>query len=428
MGISIARRGLLNAKIAIFRVDAGPGIGMGHFMRCRSLAIEMLKHSWVVHFVGSGLPEEMLNYQGMSSMINYIPFESHRESSQDMRALLDLLRVRFSGNVDFLIIDSYRYNRDDYALLHLHGGRVPVAVINDLAEHDTPAQVVLNPNPSFSPEPYLRQKIPCILCGEKFTLIRPEILTLRNREYDPNGPFLISLGGGDVVEPLLSLLSVMPELPERQIIVSVSENCPLTELENWAGQKPGLRQLNTSAEKFPELLAGASVAITGGGGTLWEVYCLGIPNISIVWVDNQRNTSLIIKDQATSFLVDLISNINVELQSDMLENGMKKLVETLGPPGKTRVIHEKGFRAADVISREQTSLAVDNLESLEPKILRKALSRLTSGCDFPMEMIKRQRQLIDGQGARRVLEALEQQKWQEVPLFSSDYRRSYEDW
>lgn len=418
----------MNARVAVFRVDAGPGIGMGHFMRCRSLAMEMLQQSWVVYFVGSGLPEEMLSYQSVSSTINYIPFGTQRESDKDMKQFIELLREHFAGNVDFVIIDSYRFNRDDYALLHLYGGRVPVAVINDLAEHDTPAQVVINPNPLFSPEPYQRQKIPCILCGEKYTLIRPEIMTLRDRQYDPGGPLLISLGGGDVVEPLLNLLSALPEMPERQIIVSVSENCPLNEIESWVKEDPDKRMLNTSTEKFPKLLARAAVAITGGGGTLWEVYCLGIPSISIVWVDNQKNASLIIKDQATSFLVDLISNINVELQSDMLENGMQKLVETLGPPGKTRVVHEKGFRTADVINREQTSLAVDGIESLEAKFLRKALSRLTSGCGFPMEMIKRQRQLIDGQGARRVVEALERQRWQEVPLFSSDYRRSYEDW
>ena len=428
MAINFNRRGLMSAPVAVFRVDAGPGIGMGHFMRCRTLAFEMLSRGWVVYFVGSGLPEPLRSCNRVSSTINFIEVAPHRESNQDMKQFLTLLNTRFGRNIDFVVIDSYRFNRDDFAFLQLFGNNIPVAVINDLAEHDTPAQAVINPNPLFSPEPYQRQKIPCVLCGEKYTLIRPEILALRNREYNPKGHVLISLGGGDVITPLQKVLSSIPEDTELDLIVSVSENCPTEPIMEWVEGNPKRRKMNTSSEKFPELLAQASLAITGGGGTLWEVYCLGIPSVSIVWVDNQKNTSLIIKDQATSFLVDLISNVNVELQSDLLESGLQKIVETFGPPGRVRVVHEKGFRTAEVIEREQTSVAIDGIEAVDAKFMRKAISRLTSDCGFPFEMMKRQRQLIDGLGARRIVEALEVQKWQQVPLLSSDYRRVYEDW
>lgn len=428
MGLTLARRGLLNPPAAIFRVDAGPGIGLGHFMRCRTLALEMLRRGWVVNFVGNGFPEEMLKYRRASSIINCFPFKTQPESSQDMKGFIELLRQRFSGRIDFIIVDSYRFRREDYAMLQLFANRIPVAVINDLAEHDTPAQVVINPNPLFSPEPYQRQKIPCILCGERYTLVRPEIKALRDHDYDPKGPILVSLGGGDVVAPMLKVLAALPESLAGKILVSVSENCPLDELQKWQNENRERRQLNTCSEKFPELLASASVAITGGGGTLWEVYCLGRPSISIVWVDNQKNAGHIIKEQATSFLVDLIGNINKGLQSEILENGLQTIVETFGEPGQTRKTYEDGFRTAEVISQKETSLALEGAEEIDRRFFFKAISRLTSDCGFPFEMIKKQRQLIDGSGPERVVEALEQQKWQQVPLLSSDYRRSYEDW
>ncbi len=100
----------------------------------------------------------------------------------------------------------------------------------------------------------------------------------------------------------------------------------------------------------------------------------------------------------------------------------------MGPPGKTRFVHEKGFRTAQVIDQANTSLGVEDAGKIDARFLRKAISRLSSGCGFPQEMVQRQRQLIDGQGARRVVDALERQTWQVVPLFSADYRRSYEDW
>lgn len=428
MGINLSRRGLVDARLAIFRVDAGPGIGMGHFMRCRTIALEMIRRNWVIYFVGWGLPEELMNYQAVNSTINWLKFEPSIDPTEDTRRFLTLLGLQFDHQADFIIIDSYRFHRDNYAFLQIFDRQVPIAVINDLAEQDTPAQAIINPNPLFSPAPYQRQKIPSILCGEKYTLVRPEVAALRNRKYDPDGPILVTLGGGDVVEPLMKVLNSFPDSLDRVVIVSVSKNCPLGEIENWVAQNPLGRKINDDSQKFPELLAQASVAITGGGGTLWEVYCLGIPSLSIVWVDNQQQTTAIIKDQATSFLVDLISNINREFQSEMLEDGLNKIVETFGPPGKTRLVQEKGFRTSNVISVEKTSLVVDNVEDLDSRFIRKAISRLTSGCGFPQEMVQRQRQLIDGQGARRVVEALEKQTWEEIPLFSADYRRSYEDW
>ncbi|GAB4268782.1 MAG: hypothetical protein Kow0029_04330 [Candidatus Rifleibacteriota bacterium] len=428
MGIVFNKRGLIEAPAAVFRVDAGPGIGMGHFMRCRTLAFEMLRRGWVVTFVGSGLPEELLKNEAVNSTINWRLFEPLPDSGEDVKKFLNVLRLCFAMRVSFVVFDSYRYTRDDYAFMQIYGQGMPVAVINDMAEQDTPAQVVINPNPLFSPEPYQRQKIPCILCGEKYTLIRPEVVALRDRIYNPRGPILVSLGGGDVVEPMMKILRSLPDELDRDVVVSVSKNCPLDEINAWVAKKPGKRRVNADTGKFPELLAQASVAITGGGGTLWEVYCLGIPSLGIVWVDNQKHTSTIIKDQATSFLVDLISNINIELQSEMLENGLHKIVETFGPPGSTRIVQEKGFRASQVITREKTSLMVDNVDELNARFIRKSLSRLTSDCGFPEEMIKRQRRLIDGLGAQRVVEALEKQSWVRVPLFDADYRRDYEDW
>jgi spore coat polysaccharide biosynthesis predicted glycosyltransferase SpsG len=388
--------------------------------------MEMLKRNWVVYFVGSGLPEELLESE--SSVIQYIEFVPELDSMKDTKNFITLLTSRFRSRVNFIIFDSYRFKRNDYAVLQLFANQIPVAVINDLAEQDTPAQVVINPNPMFSPEPYQRQKIPCILCGEQYALVRPEIVARRERKYDQNGPLLISLGGGDVVEPLMKVLASLPAHFEKKVLVSVSGNCPVDELFAWAEQQPQKRRVNVSSKKFPALLGTASLAITGGGGTLWEVYCLGIPSLCIVWVDNQKNASTIIKDQATSMLVDLVSNINIEAQSETLHNSLQKIVKVMGPPGKTRFVHEKGFRTAQVIDQANTSLGVDDAAKIDARFLRKAISRLSSGCGFPQEMVQRQRQLIDGQGAKRVVDALEKQSWEVVPLFSADYRRTYEDW
>lgn len=431
MGITLNRRGLGDSRTALFRVDAGPGVGMGHFMRCRTLAFEMIRRNWVVFFIGHGLPAELLiaSRSGVNSVINLIECEHYQDTYLDAANLLKILDQTFAWRVNCLVIDTYRYSRDDFAYLQrFNAEKVLVVVIDDLADRDTPAQAVINPNPLFSPMPYERQKIPLVMCGEQFTLIRPEVTALTGRAYSPDGPIVVTLGGGDVVEPLMKVLQALPEDLDNRVCVSVSDNCPREAIEDWINKRPMQRFLNIDSLKFPELLADAALAITAGGTTLWEVYCLGIPSLSLLWVDNQKQTSVIIKEQATSFLIDIVSAINVELNSKWLETGLQTIVQTIGLPDKTRSVQQQGFRADEVISREQTSVGVSRSELIEADFIRKILARLSEEPEFWAQMIERQQRLIDGRGVMRCVDALETLEWHSVPLFEADWRRKYEDW
>ena len=426
MAIALNRKGLAASRTALFRVDAGPGIGMGHFMRCRTLALEMIAHDWVVFFMGHGLPKEMMFCSSwlVSTGLNLIEMPQYSDSEFDAQLLSNKLPL-----ADCLIVDTYKYNREDFALLQrFNSERVPIVVIDDIASRDIPAQMVINPNPLFSPEPYQRQKIPEILCGADYTLIRPEIAALRDRKYCKEGPIVVTLGGGDVVAPMMKLLSALPHNINNRICVSVSENCPLETINEWINECPEKRFINNDNSRFPQLLASASVAITGGGGTLWEVYCLGIPSLSLVWVDNQKQTGIIIKEQATSFLIDLVENINMELQSDWLDSGLKSLVSHFGLPCQTRIVQEEGFLTSEVINREKTSLVADNNDMIDSGFVTHALAKLTADDDFQARMVSRQRQLIDGSGVRRCVEALNNLSWKEVPLLAADWGKFYENW
>lgn len=431
MPIGLNRRGLALSKTAVFRVDAGPGIGMGHFMRCRTLALELIKRKWVVFFVGSGLPKELLNIKAsqVNAIINLVEFGPFDMSANDSNALVAKLANTFGLNVDCLIIDTYFYTREDFAFIQRFcERRVPVMVIDDLANRDTPAQVVLNPNPLFSSEPYQRQKIPNILCGENYTLIRPEILALRDRPYSDDGLIMITMGGGDVVEPLLKVLQAIPDGMPNRICVSVSANCPLDAINEWISLDPTMRFLNVDSERFPELLANSAFAITGGGTTLWEVYCLGIPSLCLVWVDNQKQTSVVIKQQATSFLIDLAEQINMELQSDFVEKGIRTLKNEFAPATEVRRRELENHSVSEVIRRDKTSLLVDNDSNADSNFIGGILREFRNMPEQWLEMMRKQRGLIDGGGAARCADLLDTLVWQPVDLLDSDWRRSFENW
>lgn len=431
MPIGLSRRGLAPSKTAVFRVDAGPGIGLGHFMRCRTLALELIKRNWVVFFVGSGIPKEMLEIRSslVNAILNLIEFGPHKMSAEDSNALVVMLADSFGLNVDCLIIDTYSYAREDYAFLQRFcANRVPVLVIDDLANRDTPAQAVLNPNPLFSSEPYQRQKIPNILCGENYTLIRPEIVRLRNRQYSEDGLIMVTMGGGDVVEPLLKVLRALPDGLANRICVSISANCPLDVINDWINLDPTRRFLNVDSERFPELLASSAFAITGGGTTLWEVYCLGIPSLCLVWVDNQRQTSVVIRQQATSFLIDLAEQINLELQSDFVENGIRTLKNEFAPATEVRRRELENHSVSEVIRRDKTSLLVDNDSNADSNFIGGILREFRNMPEQWAEMMRKQRALIDGGGASRCADVLNSMVWQPVELLDADWRKNFENW
>lgn len=431
MPIGLNRRGLAPSKTAVFRVDAGPGIGMGHFMRCRTLALELVKRKWVVFFVGSGMAKELSgnDKRRVNQIINLIEFGPFKTAAEDSRALLDMLTREFELRIDCLVIDTYFYNREDYAFLQRFGRqRLPIMVIDDLASRDTPAQAVLNPNPLFSSEPYERQKIPSIMCGEEYTLIRPEVVALRDRPYSDEGLIMITLGGGDVVEPMMRVLSAVPDGLANRICVSVSANCPLDAINDWISRDSTRRFLNTDSDRFPELLASSAFAITGGGTTLWETYCLGVPNLCLVWVDNQRQTSVVIRQQATSFLVDFAEQINQGLQSELFGRGIGLLKSGVEPDSEVRRRELQNQSASDVIRRENTSFLVDNQAGAGNEFVSGILKEFRNMPEQWQEMMRRQRALIDGGGAARCADLLDKLTWQQVDLLPSDWRKDFENW
>ena len=431
MPIGFNRRGLLPTKTAMFRVDAGPGIGMGHFMRCRTLAAELIRRNWVVFFVGSGLSRELLNVKSgrVNGAINLIEFQPRATSFADVGELYVLIVNQFGLNVDCLIIDTYSYSREDFAFLQRFlERRVPVMVIDDLANRDTPAQVVLNPNPLFSSEPYQCQKIPSILCGERYTLIRPEIVAMRDRPYSSDGIIMVTMGGGNVVEPLMRVLEAIPDNVPNRLCVSVSANCPLDEINDWINLDPTRRFLNVDSERFPELLASSAFAITGGGTTLWEVYCLGIPSLCMVWVDNQKQTSVVIKEQATSFLIDLAEQINQGLQSDFVKSSIRSFKNGFTPAIEARRRQQESYSLGELIRRDKTSLLVDKENMTEVELIGRVLHEFRDAPEPWREMIQKQRELIDGAGASRCADVLDNLTWQDVELLESDWRKSFENW
>ena len=287
------------SRTILFRADGGREVGMGHLMRCRTLAMAMQTLGWEPHFFGSGIPE-----QGFLDMAGK-PF-SVREVAGGGGGN-DTIDVAKALGASLIVVDHYGFRMENFLNLWKSGFRV--LAIDDLGDRGMPVDAVLNPNPLFDEAPYVRQGIPIRMVGERFTLIRPEILACRQVQTPGVKTLLISLGGGDVQTLTMSILQEIPEELFDHVWVSVSPVCPIDELKKWEQKSHQCHHLNIDHSRFHEILATARLAITGGGTTLWEVYTLGIPSIAVVWAENQRHSIEVVERRQTSLLVDARKSI-----------------------------------------------------------------------------------------------------------------------
>lgn len=278
----------------LFRADGGPSCGMGHLMRCRTLAIEMQRRGWKPVFLADGVPKS--GFDGLENRPFTILHPTEHGSGGFAAA-----QVAEKVQAAVVVIDTYAYGMKDYLALW-KGGR-PLVAIDDLADRGLPVDVVVNPNPLFPDTRYRDQGIPNCLVGEKYTLIRPEILVVRDRPPAAKRRLLVTLGGGGVPDVLMPALACIGARDFEQICVMAAT--PESAIERWVAENPAVRTICRDWATLPERLAEADAVVTAGGTTLWEVYCVGRASLAIVWVENQRQALQVVQSRQTGIVADL---------------------------------------------------------------------------------------------------------------------------
>lgn len=296
----------------LFRLDAGPDIGLGHFMRCRTLAMAMRQLGWQSVFVGHDFSGSQLVNLAQESQIELVSLPKFDDCGEDAH-----LFAHIAGKMaaDILIVDNYSYKSEALRVLQQRRLKVVAFAFDGIANEIPEVQVLLNPNPSAVRQFYEGHGIDLVLCGSDYTLIRPEISELRSRNYCQDGPVLLLLGGGNVSHYLTGIAPAIMAKTSQKLIISISGNYESENLRAWARAQSDRCELNTDMNRFPQLLAEASLVITGAGGTLWEACCLGLPWLGVIWVDNQRHAAEVAKKFNTGLTVDC-SKINDDTNRD----------------------------------------------------------------------------------------------------------------
>lgn len=299
----------------VFRVDASSEIGIGHLMRCQTLAERLSQRGNEIIFVSRSLPgfyKDLLLAQGYA--VHVLPKLSNIKTDveptdpahqswlgahwkKDAEQIISL--ILNIGFVDALIVDHYGIDSRWESTLRSHVGII--CVIDDLADRPHECDLLIDTEfPVSTSADRYQNLVPSgcrTLFGPGYALLRPAFIDAAKVQLARDGKIrrcLIFYGGadtGNLTDLTLKALSpyLGPELEVQVIIGGVNPHAE-TLRSRWGG-KPHI-QLFNHVENMAELMTRADLAFGACGTTAWERCILGLPSLVVILADNQRPLTL----------------------------------------------------------------------------------------------------------------------------------------
>lgn len=355
--------------MVVIRADANSKIGMGHVMRCLSVADALLKRGEEVLFVtADDTPVPLLTKKG-------IPYHVLHTDYADMEAelpgLLCILQVLTQRADVAILVDSYYVTEKYLAVLKK---RMTTIYMDDIYAFSYPVDMLINYNIYGEEMGY--EKNPAfqntrLLLGTKYVPLRKEFsegagYVQSRKEFSEgvenvtpaaDGGILITTGGSDsfyLSGQLLWEAMKYDALKTKEYhVVSGSLNPHIGELQDLA-QKHENIHIHCNVTHMAELMAGSEIALSAGGSTLYELSAMGVPTIAFSFAENQER---LVQTFAGRGIVQYGGNYRTD-GNKMVQNTIAGLQKLCGD------------------------------ETLKTEYRRKAL------------------QLVDGRGAERIAEAL----------------------
>jgi UDP-2,4-diacetamido-2,4,6-trideoxy-beta-L-altropyranose hydrolase len=270
----------------IFAADAGRDVGGGHVMRCLTLAGALSRAGAECAFVAT--PEVAAILEAFAgSEIRRFP-----APSGNLAALFALgAQAGRTWGADFAVVDHYRAGAAEDATMRAAARRL--LAIEDM-RRPRACDLLLDSNLGRTAGDYPGAEV---LIGPRFALARPEFASLRSAALARRGMgevagVLVSLGLTDVGAITgRAVAAILPTLGDRVLDVVVGAGAQsLVVLAPLADRDPRVR-LHIDTRAIAELIAAADIAVGAGGSSAWERCALGLPTVTLILADNQRENT-----------------------------------------------------------------------------------------------------------------------------------------
>ncbi len=286
--------------MVVIRADANSKIGMGHVMRCLSVADALLKRGEEVLFVtADDTPVPLLTKKGIPCRILHTDYA---DMEAELPKLWEVLREDIS-----ILVDSYYVTEKYLAALKK---RTTTIYMDDIYAFSYPVDMLINYNIYGEEMGYEKDTAFAdtkLLLGTEYVPLREEfsagaenvtstedrlLQTAEQPGTAADGGILITTGGSDsfnLAGQLLTEAMKYDALKTKEYhVVSGSLNPHIGELQALA-QEHGNIHIHCNVTNMAELMAESKVALSAGGSTLYELCAMGVPAIVFSFAENQEH-------------------------------------------------------------------------------------------------------------------------------------------
>jgi UDP-2,4-diacetamido-2,4,6-trideoxy-beta-L-altropyranose hydrolase len=284
-GESGAGLGVSNAAAlhVLVRTDGNDEQGMGHAIRSSALAgalrakgcrVSVIVKDSVATYV------EQLRDDGFG--IETIARNASLE--EDAHVVCEQVKRRAVGGRVLVVTDGYAYTTPYQRIVHSSGA--VLLCIDDLAQCEYVADIVLNQNLWATAGHYRCGPDTTLLLGPKYALIRE---AFRRRETVAQvdafaARLVVTFGGADTLDQTFRIARLVDEAgwPCQTTLIAGPAYPYLKRLREWVVDRRERFAIAHDPVDVHRILAQADLAVSAAGSTCWELCCLGVPSALLV--------------------------------------------------------------------------------------------------------------------------------------------------
>ncbi|WP_162551173.1 UDP-2,4-diacetamido-2,4,6-trideoxy-beta-L-altropyranose hydrolase [Paenibacillus tepidiphilus] len=347
----------------LFRVDASHEMGTGHVMRCLTIANELKARNAEIQFICRDLPGNLASYireQGYPVFL--LPLPSDRTDSSWLRvdfqtdAMETAQILMESSPVDCLIIDHYGIDQRWERIVGEHV--TTMAVIDDLADRPHLCSILLDQNSSHGGDCYhhLAPANCSIFAGTSYAILRPEFRSMKKQLAERDGRMnriLVFFGGTDPTNETAKALQILSKARFSKLSIDVvvgemNKNKAL--IEAICNRMPNAAY-HCQIDYMAKLMRRADLFIGAGGSSTWERCYLGLPSLSVVTADNQREITRLAHDHGATICI----GASAEVTTKEIEDGIDTLL------ANPSLVKEMSERALQLMGEDRLNEFIDRI-------------------------------------------------------------------
>jgi len=328
--------------ICVFRCDANQQIGLGHFVRCLSLANALFKRQAKCFFImsspGSSIQKALKDNHHQLLVVTHSTTLDQIDDIKQSKILIESKQIQ----PDLFIIDHYQLSAIWWN--EFRKPKIKVFVLNDSK------QLINNVDYIWQMAPFNKEEIqthsePIVFSGSKYALLREEFhqSTPVSPSKNLHDSILISIGATDPDNTAEFFIKNIGELlPNINLTLMTSSlNIHLPQLRENFSHKNIHFQIDP--KNIVEVIQQHSLMITAAGTMMWEAFSLGTPVLLLKNHPNQQTNidlitpslaELYIGEEKNLTMVNIIKKINTLLKSTEkrldIQEKMQKLCDGRG--------------------------------------------------------------------------------------------------